>query len=244
MVGHEIDIETADGPMAAYVAEPAQPDGRAVLVLMEAFGVNDHIRSVCDRFAAAGMVALAPDLYHRRGRMLTGRYDAMGDVMAHFAHLTTDGLATDVSAGLAELRSRGDVRRESVGVIGFCLGGYTAVLAALRSDPAAVAGFYGAGLAIGREGSPLDQIADEADQIRCPVLLCYGADDPVIPPAEIDAVRQALDGAGVDHEIVVYPGAGHGFFCDARAAYVAESAADAWAKVTRLFDRAMQPGPG
>lgn len=240
-MGQEIDIETADGTMAAYVAVPERAVGRAVLVLMEAFGVNDHIRSVCDRFAAAGMVALAPDLYHRRGRMLTGRYDAMADVMEHFAHLTTDGLATDVSAGLAELRSRSGVRRESVGVIGFCLGGYAAVLAAVRSDPAAVAGFYGAGLAIGREGSPLDPIADEADQIRCPVLLCYGADDPVIPPAEIEAARAALDEAGVTNETVVYPAAGHGFFCDARAAYVPDAAADAWERVTKLFDPALRP---
>lgn len=234
-------ISTADGDMWVHENVPTGERAAAVVVLMEAFGVNHHIRNVCERFAAHGYVAVAPDLYHRSGRFLQGTYDDPASVMGHFSTLTTDGLAADVTATLEDLGREHGIGPARVGVIGFCLGGYAAVLAASRAEPGVVAGFYGAGLSIQRSGSPLDPLAPAFDRIRCPTHLFYGADDPVIPAEEVEATRSALAQHGVDATVTVYPSAGHGFFCDERPAYVAAAADDAWEHVTTAFASALRP---
>lgn len=206
-----------------------------MVVLMEAFGVNEHIRDVCRRFADLGHFAIAPDLYHRAGRYVTGPYDDPSVVMGYFAELTTSKMSDDITATMDAVVSEYGIEHERTAVIGFCLGGYGAVLAATRSEPAIVAGFYGAGLCIPRESSPLDPLSTEFNRIECPVFLFYGADDPVIPRAEVEQTREALAAAGVSATVEVYVGAGHGFFCDERLSYSAEAADDAWHRVTAAF---------
>lgn len=228
------EIETPDGPMMLLAARPEHTTRGAVIVLMEAFGVNAHIQSVCQRFASLGYTAIAPDLYHRSGQLITGPYDDPGQVMPLFAELTTDGMASDLGATFDHLAADG-IASGDVGVIGFCLGGYGAVLAACRRSPGAVAGFYGAGVSLRRDGSPLDPLAAEFPSIDCPVQLFYGAEDPVIPTEEVERTRDALRSAGADAEVHVYDGAGHGFFCDERAAYRPDAATDAWERVIRRF---------
>lgn len=240
-----MEIELRSGPepggdaMGAWLAEPETPNGSAVVVLMEAFGVNDHIRSICDRFAARGALAIAPDLYHRDGHFITGDYAEPAGVMGHFANLSTASMQLDIEVAHRFVSARDGIDPDRIGVIGFCLGGYGAVLAGVSGAPAIVAGFYGAGLAIRREGSPLDPLVASFGSVDCPVLLFYGADDPVIPAVEVEAVRRGLDDAAVDHTVTVYPGAGHGFFCDARASFRPVAADDAWNVVTERFARAL-----
>lgn len=233
-------INTTEGPMTAVVARPRRASRGAVVVLMEAFGVNDHITDVASRFAAAGYTAVAPDLYHRQGPLRSAADDDLPAAMGLFSTLTTRTLGDDLAAALASTRALAP--DGPLAVVGFCLGGYAAVLAGIRGTPDVVVGFYGAGLSIARDGSPLTPLAGDFADLTCPVHLFYGADDPVIPPAEIAATEAALETAGVDHAITVYPEAGHGFFCDARPAYAPGPATDAWTDVLAALDTAATAG--
>jgi carboxymethylenebutenolidase len=224
-----VTIETAEGAMDAYLA---QPEGRGpfpgVVVAQEAFGVNDHIRDVCGRFAAAGYAALAPELFHRQGRGIEIAYGDMPPAMAALGGLTNDGLEHDLAAALARLRGLPGIAPGRVGLVGFCVGGLAAFIGACRLDPAATVSFYGGGIVRERPQLRFEPVIGEAARIGAPILCLFGAEDKGIPPADVEAIRRALGALPVAHEVVVYPGAGHAFFCDQRPAYHAPSAADAW----------------
>lgn len=243
MTEDRIVVETPEGPMETHRAAP--PDGErnpAVLVLQEAFGVDDHIRSVCRRFAREGYVALAPELYHREGPARTFGYEDFSAVRPHLGALTNDGIATDVRAALARLRSDPAVDGERIAAVGFCVGGFAAFLAACRTDVAAAVCFYGGGIARERPGMKLRPLLPEADAIACPLLAFFGAEDASIPPADVEAVGVRLRDLGKTFEIVSYPGAGHGFFNDERSSYRADAAVDAWQRTLEWLDRRLPGG--
>jgi carboxymethylenebutenolidase len=108
------------------------------------------------------------------------------------------------------------------------MGGFTALLAAARTDVAVAISFYGGGVVSPREGIGFTPFVEELQRVTIPVLCFFGEQDTHIPPSDVDAIRRALDASGAAHEVVVYSGAGHAFFCDARSAYHPSSAADAW----------------
>jgi carboxymethylenebutenolidase len=224
-----VTIPTPDGPMAAFRALPARGEpAPAVLVFAEAYGVDDHIESVCRRFARAGYVAIAPELYHREGRGITAGYDDFDRVRPLLATLTNAGIEIDARAALAFLRSDAAVSPTRIAAVGFCIGGFAAFLAACRTDVAASICFYGGGIAQKRPGRGIEPLLDEAGAIARPVLAFFGADDTSIPAADVDAISERLHRLGKTFEIVVYPEAGHGFFNDARTSYRADAAVDAW----------------
>jgi carboxymethylenebutenolidase len=233
-----VTITTTDGPMDAYVASP---DGvgphPAVVVAQEAFGVNHHIRDVCRRFATAGYVAVAPELFHREGRGLEVAYGDMAPAMQLLATLTNAGLEGDLAAALEHARMRSDVDSARVGVVGFCVGGFAAFLAACRLTPATTVSFYGGGIVRKRPQFSLEPVLPEAGRITAPVLCIFGAGDKGLPPEDVDAIRAALDRLDVAHDVIAYPGAGHAFFCDARPAYAAEAAAAAWQRTLAWLER-------
>lgn len=237
-----VELPVGGATMGAFVADPTEPNGVGVVVLMEAFGLNDHIRDVCRRLAVEGYVALAPDLYHRQGERLTAPYDEPERIMPAFANLDVDEMTADLTAAVGELTARAGVPAARVGALGFCLGGYAAFLAACRTAVGAAACFYGAGIGAERDG-PLVPLLDEVGAIEGTVVAFYGADDPHIPPEEIEAVRRALSELRGGHDTVVYDGAGHGFFCDERAAHRPEAATDAWQRVLALLDQ-LRPKEG
>ncbi len=243
MPAEVVTLTTPDGPMDAHVARP-DGDGPfpGLVVAQEAFGVNDHIRDVCGRFAREGYVALAPELFHRSGRGIELPYDQFPAVMPYLGALSNEGLEQDLAASFAHLRGRADVDGRRVGIVGFCLGGFVAFLAACRLAPTAVASFYGGGIVRPRAQGRMRPLIDEADRIRSPILGLFGAEDQGIPPGDVETIRARLDALDVPHEIVVYPGAGHAFFCDARSAYRAEAAADAWRRVLDWFGRYLRGG--
>ena len=228
-----VTMQTADGPMDGYLARSTRP-GPGVVVIQEAFGVTEHIRDVCDRFAAAGYTALAPEIYHRRAKGLVVPYDTPAPAMAELAFLTNDGLETDLAAALACVRGEEGVDPARVGLVGFCVGGFAAFLGACRLDPAATVSFYGGGIVRAREGMKLEPVLDEADAIDTPLLCLFGSADTSIPPSDVDAIRKRL---GVGCEMHVYEGAKHAFFNDRRANYDAVAAADAWARTLDWFGR-------
>ena len=168
MPGQTVQIRTADGQMPAHLARPAGAGPfPGVIVWMEAFGLNDHIKSVADR----------------------------------------------------------------IGMTGFCMGGRVTFLAATRFPIQAAAPFYGGGIAGLLKG---------ADGIRCPMVLFFGEKDGFIPLADVDKIRERLEALGKEAEVVVYPGADHGFFCDERPSYQAAAAKDAWRRLTTLFAKSLK----
>ena len=231
-----VTLETPSGPMEAFQVIP-DADGAlpALVVAMEAFGVNSHIKDVCRRFAGEGYVALAPDFYHRTGRMLTYAYDDPKRREA-FSALTNAGIETDVDGALAHLGGLDEVDAGRIGIAGFCVGGFMAFLAACRTDVATAVCFYGGGIVNPREGLKLEPLLTEAANIKVPVLCLFGDKDASIPASDVDAIRSRLGMQPRQHEVVVYAGAEHGFFCDERAAFKPEAAADAWQRTVKWLE--------
>ena len=234
----KVTIATVDGPMDAYVARPAAPGrGPALVVAQEAFGVNEHIRDVCRRFARAGYVAIAPEIFHRAGRGLEIPYGNMEPAMAQLALLTNDGIETDLAAALDYARGDSEVDAWRVGLVGFCIGGFVAFLGACRLDPAATVSFYGGGIVRARQGMLIEPLLDEADAIDAPLLCLFGSEDGGIPAADVDAIRARLETRGIGGEVVVYEGAKHAFFCDMRPNFHPAAAARAWEKTLAWCER-------
>jgi carboxymethylenebutenolidase len=228
--------------MPAYLARPTAPGTYpAVLVFMEIFGVNHHIRSVADRVAAEGYVALAPDVFHRTAPGIELKYDAAGleRGIALMSQVKASEAISDVGGALDYLKSRREVGGRGVGAMGFCFGGHLTYLAACELPLAAGVSFYGGGIAVGAPGGESPPTIARTPGINGSMLCLFGERDGYIPLAQAAAIKEALTAAHVDHEVVVYPGVGHGFFCDERADYDATSAEDAWHRLTGLFRRTL-----
>ncbi|MCU0838044.1 MAG: dienelactone hydrolase family protein [Rhodospirillales bacterium] len=213
-----IEIEASDGHrLSACRVVPAGPRRGGVVVIQEVFGVNAHIRRVCERFAAAGYEALAPALFDRIARGVELDYDETGIARGRelVAELGWQAPLADVEAARRTLAAAG-----RVGAVGYCWGGSVTYLAACRLSFAAAAVYYGR------------HIVDLLDQRpACPTIMHFGAADPLIPLANVEAIRTA----NPDVPIFVYDGAGHGFNCEARADYRADAAALALDRTLALF---------
>lgn len=233
----DVTLSTADGPMRLYEAVPdtGTPAG-AVVVVQEAFGVNDHITDVTRRFARAGFHAVAPDLFHRSGGG-TAPYDDFSKVLPLFEGLDGDGaLLVDLDAALDHLRNAGwsDLR---IGVVGFCFGGRVSFLAALHRRLGAAVGFYGGGIVTGRFPQ-FPPLVDGAGSLQTPWLGLFGDLDESIPVADVEVLADALvQRAAVPAEVVRYPDAGHGFHCDQRPSYDEAAARDGWRRTIDWFER-------
>jgi carboxymethylenebutenolidase len=212
-------------------AEQGVPKG-AVVVVQEAFGVNDHIKDVAERFAAEGYRAVAPHLFHRQGDPVID-YDDIETAKKYIGALTEEGIAEDLATAYGHLHDDGfDDSR--IAVVGFCMGGTVAFIEAATRTLGAAVTFYGGGIAEGRFGSP--SLVELAGDLKTPWLGCYGDQDHGIPVEQVEQLRAAVAGAPVDTEIVRYPDAGHGFHCDARSSYHEASARDAWSRTLAWLD--------
>lgn len=206
------------------VAEPDVSPTRGVIVVQEAFGVNDHIADVARRFAAEGYLAVAPHLFHRIGDPTFG-YDDMSKVMPAMGALTADGILVDIDAALARLAAAG-IGAASTGIVGFCMGGTVALVTAARRDVGAAVTFYGGGVSQGRFGFPA--LVEQAPQLGAPWLGLYGDRDSGIPVDDVEQLRTAAATSGQPTEVVRYAEADHGFHCDVRSSYHEPSARAAW----------------
>jgi carboxymethylenebutenolidase len=225
-------LATPDGAMDIYEATPDGAPRGAIIVVQEAFGVNDHIQDVARRFAAAGYHAVAPALFHRAGGG-TAPYDDFTKVMPLFEGVTDDGILADVDATLAHLEDAG-FGREQIGIVGFCFGGRVSFLVAARRKLGAAVGFYGGGIAA-PGGLPFPPLIGESSSLQTPWLGLFGDLDQGISIESVEDLRTALGDAPVPADIVRYPDAEHGFHCDARESYHAESAADGWQRSLEWF---------
>lgn len=232
-------IKTADGQMPAHVARPTgQGPFPAVIVIMEAFGLNQHIKGVADRIAREGYVALAPDMYYRATDRVAD-YSDLPKALKLMGDLSDAKVVEDIRAVHAWLKSQPGVRGERIGMTGFCMGGRITFLAACHLPIAAAAPFYGGG--IGRVMMPSERTPhppiDDAAGITGAMLALYGSKDAFIPMDEVELVKSRLKQLGKNAEVIVYEGADHGFFCDQRPSYKKDAAEDAWRRTLALFDK-------
>ncbi|MEX5631095.1 dienelactone hydrolase family protein [Parafrankia sp. FMc2] len=226
-------LTTADGPTPAVIAEPPRTARGGVLVVHEAFGLTDHITDVCRRFADLGWRAVAPDLYHRVGSPVFDYGDAPA-ALAVRGRLAGDDILDDLDSGLMVLAESGTAV-DRCAVVGFCMGGSIAFHAAVRRPLGAAVTFYGGGIEDGRFGEPSQ--LDVAARLQSPWLGLYGDLDPAAPVEQVEHLRAAAARAGVDTEIVRYPGAGHAFHNDARPdSYDPQAAGDAWARTVAWLE--------
>jgi carboxymethylenebutenolidase len=207
-VGHDIKLTASDNfQLGGYRADPASAPKAAVVVIQEIFGVNHHIRAVCDRFAGNGYVAIAPAIFDRIERNFQCAYSPEEVAVARkfVANLDWTAMLRDSQAAIDAVKDVGPV-----GIIGFCLGGSVAYAAATKLS--------GLSAAIGYYGGAIVRFAD--DKPKVPTQLHFGEKDIGIPLGDVDIIRAKRP----DVEIHTYPGAQHGFGCDERASYDEASA--------------------
>lgn len=231
MSTEDLIVGSQAAPVPAVAARPVEARG-GVVVLQEAFGLTAHIRSICERLAAAGYLAVAPALFHRAGAPVI-EYSRMDLARPLMDELHAGGLEADIAASVAYLTDAG-LPASQIAVLGFCMGGSVALYASTVFELGAAVTFYGGGVSAGRFGMP--PLKDLGPAIRCPWLGLFGAQDHTIPPEDIEALRTAVAKSPADTELVVYPEAGHGFNCDERATFVPSAAADAWQRTLAFLD--------
>jgi len=227
------------GAMGAYLARPDTAPARgAVLVGMELFGLSAHVRDVCDRLAGAGYLAIAPDFYHRTSPGIELPADEQGRARGFelLNQLTRSQTIDDIGATLHWINANAET--DLAAMVGLSVGGHLAYLAATEFDLPAVSIFYGGwipttDLPLSR---PVPTLAG-TPRITGHVQMFLGTDDPLIPATQRRQIDQALSAAGIDHELIEYPGVGHGFLCDRRPSFHPEAANDAWNRLLRLLDK-------
>lgn len=210
-----------DTLMAAFTARPASGGPYpGLIVLQEAFGVNDHIRDVATRFAAQGFVTIAPELFHRTAPGFEGSYTDFDAIRPHTQAMTEEGLTADVKAAHDWLRSDPQTQPTQIAAVGFCMGGRVAFLANATLPLQAAVSFYGGGIA--------PALLHHATALHGPMLFFWGGLDKHIDATQRRAVVDTLTEAGRPFLNVEISDADHGFFCDQRASYNARAAALAW----------------
>ncbi len=216
---YTIELKAADGhSLSAYQSGSPQAP-RGLVVVQEIFGVNSHIRAVCDRFAEDGYFVVAPALFDRaeRGVELGYTQEDIARGRAVRGKLSEEGVLADIAAAAQALGAK------KRGIVGYCFGGTVAWWGATRTELfGAAVGYYGGQIAATRTAKP-----------HCPVQLHFGETDASIPLADVEAIRAAQPAV----EVFVYPGAGHGFNCDMRGSYNAEAAALARTRTLEFFAR-------
>lgn len=232
-----IEIPVGSETMGGYLARPSTGGPHpGVIVYMEIFGVNPHIRDVTERVAREGYVAVAPDYFHRTAPGMELGYDdaGMAEGMKHLGQLQADQMIADANATIEALRSRDDVT-DAIGCMGFCIGGHMTYLTACETDVAAAASFYGGGIAAPQGPGGGESTVGRTSRLRGRMNCYFGGQDAMIPMDQVDAIRKALAASGDRHEVVVYDSADHGFHCDQRESYQEAAARDAWQRTLALF---------
>jgi len=221
--------------MDIYVSSPVTKERLPiVIVLMEAFGVNQHIRNVCDRLAEQGFLAAAPDIYHRFGRKIEVPYGERKDIMPLLGKLTNENIVKDVRATMNFLEDLPTADTKTIHTLGFCVGGFASALSATKLGIKKMVSFYGGGMVHSREGIALTPIINELGSIKSKCLFFFGGMDASISHDDIGAIEQKLTASKVPFEVSIFENSDHGFFCDERKSYNEADAEVAW-KITLKF---------
>ena len=218
-MGQKLTLTTSDNhKLGAYRADPnGQPKG-AIVVIQEIFGVNHHIRAMCDRFAGIGYAAIAPAVFDRFVRDFECGYtpDEIANARSYLGNLNFDNMMKDITAALDNVKGAGPA-----GIVGYCMGGTASFLASCR-----VPGFKAA---VSYYGGMIGKFADEKP--KCPLMMHFGEKDEGIPMATVEDIKKKQPQA----ETFTYPDAPHGFACDERGSFRAEARDIAWKRTTDFF---------
>ena len=237
LIAGEVQVPTPDGQIPAYRALPAQ--GKTfpvILVVQEIFGVHEHIKDICRRFAKRGYYAIAPELYARQGDV-SKMTDIQQIITQVVSKVPDDQVMSDLDAsvGFAAFSGQGDISR--LGITGFCWGGRIVWLYAEHSrEVKAAVAWYGSMTGTTNALHPSNPI-DGVTSLKAPVLGLYGGADPGNPQSSIDQMRTALAAAHNPSEIVVYPDAPHGFHADYRPSYRPQPAQDGDNRMYAWFEK-------
>lgn len=215
----EISIPVADGQIPAYRAAPAKGKNLPVLlVIQEIFGVHEHIKDMCRRFAKMGYYAIAPEMFARQGDV--SKMTEVGQILSEVVSKVPDAqVMSDLDSTVAFAKASGQADTTKLGAIGYCWGGRTVWLYAAH-NPALKAGVAYYGLLSGMTSpiKPADPL-DLAAQIKVPVLGLYAGIDSYIPLDQVEKMRGAVNKTGSGSEIIVFPGVNHGLNADYRPTY-------------------------
>ncbi len=222
-MGKHFSLTAADKhQLGAYRADAAGKAAGGIVVIQEIFGVNHHIRAVCDRLAGEGYAAVAPALFDRTEKNFECGYTPpeIEKARTFIAKPDWDAMLRDTDAAIKEIKSAGPTA-----IIGFCMGGTIAFLASTRLS--------GLKCAVAYYGGRIVAFADEKP--KCPTQLHFGEKDASIPMTDVEIIKQKRP----DVEIHVYKDAGHGFHCDERGSYNADASKVAWERTTAFLKKHM-----
>ena len=234
LVTGEVKIPVAKGTIPAYRAMPTG-DGPfpVVLVVQEIFGVHEHIKDVCRRFAKLGYFAIAPEMYSREGDV--SKLKDFKDILAIVSKVPDAQVMSDLDFAVAYAKKTGKGDTAKLAITGFCWGGRIVWLYAAHSKELK-AGVAWYGRLVGAADKlhpkhPIDLVGD----LKAPVLGLYGAADTGIPVASVETMREKIKDEKKTAEIVVYPDTPHGFHADYRPSYRKDKAEDGWKKLLAWF---------
>jgi carboxymethylenebutenolidase len=220
-MGEMVQFPNNGGTTDGYLSVPVRGNGPGIIVIQEWWGLVDHIKEVCDRFAGEGFVALAPDLYHGK---TTKSPDEAGKLMMA---MRIDEAEKDLRAAADYLAIQDSTTSERIGVVGFCMGGALALYTATKNPKiGACVVFYG--------GHP--KVKPDLPNLHAPMLGLYADRDDFVTPDLVRELERKLKDLGKEVEVKIYPDADHAFFNDARPeVYNAGAAADAWQRTVEFL---------
>lgn len=233
MNGQWTQVKSRDGgAFRAYTALPPEGSGPGLVLLQDVYGVSDYMRGLADRYAEEGYVVMVPDLYWRLEPNLDLGYGEADSAKAFslLGRFDNDLAVDDIASTLVALRAHAS-HRGKAGVIGYCLGGRLAYLAAARTDADCAIGYYAVSL---------EDYLDEADKIQCPFMLHFAGEDPYCDAATRERITQALVGKpGV--ELYTYPGCDHAFAAPSRPHYDKPATMMAYSRSLAMLRRVLGP---
>ncbi|HEX5834575.1 MAG TPA: dienelactone hydrolase family protein, partial [Pyrinomonadaceae bacterium] len=220
-MGEMVQFPNNGGSTSGYLSVPDSGSGPGVIVIQEWWGLVDHIKEVCDRFASEGFVALAPDLYHGK---TTKSPDEAGKLMMA---MRIDEAEKDLRAAADYLAIQDSTTSKGIGVVGFCMGGALALYTATKNPKiGACVVFYG--------GHP--NVKPDLPNLHAPMLGLYADRDDFVTPDSVRELERKLKDLGKEVEVKIYPDADHAFFNDARPeVYNEGAAADAWQRTVEFL---------
>jgi carboxymethylenebutenolidase len=223
MAGRMVEFSSNGGTTQGYLAVPQKGSGPGVVVIQEWWGLVDHIKDVCDRFASEGYVALAPDLYHGK---TTKSPDEAGKMMMS---LRIDQAEKDLRGAIQYLLAQEVTTGDKVGTVGFCMGGALSLYAASKNEQVgACVVFYGIH----------PNVKPDLPNLKAPVLGIYAEKDQSTPPETVRDLEQKMKALGKSVEMHIYPNVGHAFFNDTRPdVYDRRSAEDAWRRTIEFMGK-------
>lgn len=244
MIEKQLEIQTADGLMSAFLAHPESEAALPVVVIyMDAPGIREELHAFARRIAAQGYCCVLPDLYYRRGRIrmnLDGMTEEQGrEMFSHMRSLTNALVLADTKALLEALESEPLAAPGPKGCIGYCMSGQfiMSVAGTFPEDFRASVSCYGVGIVSPKPDTPHLL----APNVRGEMFFAFAEEDEYVPDHIVPTLKETLDEHSVSYEIDTYPGTKHGFcFPERGGAYDESAAEDVWRRSFELFERQLK----